>query len=523
MAVFFYDLLRTSRRGRVVLLRAAYALALLIALYGLHSQRFAGSWVYNGRQVEWSTVTVDAAAMAPFAEEFSSVFLFVQIVAVLLLTPAYMAGAIAEERQRGTLDCLLTTHLTPTQIVLGKLASRLAHLFGVLLTGLPILALLPLWGGVSPEVILSGFAVNGLTMLLAGAIGICSSARARSVRGAVASTYLGIGMACLGLSCMVAYGGVIVAAVVTLPLAAVFVVVAVRELVPRTRIHTPPSELTARHLSATMPPPPWLYPAVAFPLPPVSDRPLLWKEMFLGGSDFVRIVMLFLQMFVFLFAISVAILLSLTSAISGDVEVRDKLHGVVVFVVVGVLTAVFLGTVTHASMSVGREREERTLDMLLTLPGGRDAILRSKWLGSMLCSQWLLAGLLAVVVLGVLGGGVSVLAVPAIVVAAGVHLAFAASLGLFLSVTIRSTARAGFIAAAVLFLLCLVPSIAIPGGYASIPPITWVSCLPPTTGPVFLTDVIVVAGLAGYAGLAVVLWLLARARFFREAERAAIA
>src|SRR5438876_4024584 len=187
MAVFFYDLLRTTRRGRVALLRIAYALVLLVALYSLHSRRFSDAAFYSRGQ--WSQRAVDATAMAKFAEEFAGVFLLVQMAAVLLLTPVYTAGAIAEERQRGTLDSLLTTYLTPTQIVLGKLGARLAQLFGVLLTGLPVLALLPLWGGVDPRMVLAAFIETGLTMLTLGALGIWFSASGRTVRGSLAGTY----------------------------------------------------------------------------------------------------------------------------------------------------------------------------------------------------------------------------------------------------------------------------------------------------------------------------------------------
>ena len=41
MAVFLYDLLRTSRRGRVALFRTLYALALLAALYSVYARWFS--------------------------------------------------------------------------------------------------------------------------------------------------------------------------------------------------------------------------------------------------------------------------------------------------------------------------------------------------------------------------------------------------------------------------------------------------------------------------------------------------
>jgi len=60
--------------------------------------------------------------------------------------------AIAEEKERKTLDFLLASDLRSREIVLGKLASRLAYLTLVLLTGLPLLmastATLPKGSGV---------------------------------------------------------------------------------------------------------------------------------------------------------------------------------------------------------------------------------------------------------------------------------------------------------------------------------------------------------------------------------------
>ena len=71
MAVFFYDLLRTTRRGRVVLLRIAYALVLLIALYKLHSDRFAYMSFTVIGPVNWNSETDYSKRLAKFAEEFA--------------------------------------------------------------------------------------------------------------------------------------------------------------------------------------------------------------------------------------------------------------------------------------------------------------------------------------------------------------------------------------------------------------------------------------------------------------------
>src|SRR4051794_36694525 len=103
MGVFLYDLRRTPRRGRPALIRATYGLALLVALGGIYV-----SWTGPVRTMA-ATVDVRPAVMARLAEQFTAAFLIVQLVAVFLMTPAYAAGAVAEERQRRTLDDLLVT------------------------------------------------------------------------------------------------------------------------------------------------------------------------------------------------------------------------------------------------------------------------------------------------------------------------------------------------------------------------------------------------------------------------------
>src|SRR5438094_417338 len=82
----------------------------------------------------------------------------------LLATAAYTAGAISEEKEHRTLEYLLATDLRNREIVLGKLASRLANLALLVVAGLPVLSLLQFLGGVDPDLMLATFALTGLTM-----------------------------------------------------------------------------------------------------------------------------------------------------------------------------------------------------------------------------------------------------------------------------------------------------------------------------------------------------------------------
>src|SRR5262249_21286943 len=91
------------------------------------------------------------------------------------------------------LTLLLTTHLRDSEILLGKLLARLTHLAGLLLTGLPVLALTLLWGGIDAGWLAAEFANAGLTLLSVGGLALFCSARLGSERAAAALAYVGLG------------------------------------------------------------------------------------------------------------------------------------------------------------------------------------------------------------------------------------------------------------------------------------------------------------------------------------------
>ncbi len=62
-----------------------------------------------------------------------------ELLALVFFVPAYVAGAIAGEREKDTLPLLLLTRLTPLEIVLTKVAARWVSAFHLVLAGLPVL------------------------------------------------------------------------------------------------------------------------------------------------------------------------------------------------------------------------------------------------------------------------------------------------------------------------------------------------------------------------------------------------
>jgi len=100
----------------------------------------------------------------------------VQLVLLAFVTPGLTAGVISGERERQTLNVLLTTRLTPWQIVWSKLVSSSAFVVLLVVATLPLYSIVFLYGGVAPEQILAVFGFHLVTMFIFACIGVaCSS------------------------------------------------------------------------------------------------------------------------------------------------------------------------------------------------------------------------------------------------------------------------------------------------------------------------------------------------------------
>lgn len=110
---------------------------------------------------------------------------YLQIGLICILAPVFMAGAIAQEASPRTWEVLLTTPLTSVQIVLGNLLGRLFFILALLFASLPLFALTQYFGGVPGTAIFSSYLVSGSAAVLVGAIAIALAvsrmAGARSV------------------------------------------------------------------------------------------------------------------------------------------------------------------------------------------------------------------------------------------------------------------------------------------------------------------------------------------------------
>ena len=126
--------------------------------------------------------------LANLAKASTAIFAFVsyaQVAMICLLAPLFMAGAIAQEQAGKTYDILLTTPLSNFQIVVGSLLGRLFFVLALLASGLPLFAILLVFGGVPVSSVFVAFAVSGLVALVVGSMAVTLSVLRAGGRKAV--------------------------------------------------------------------------------------------------------------------------------------------------------------------------------------------------------------------------------------------------------------------------------------------------------------------------------------------------
>ncbi len=116
--------------------------------------------------------------------------LMLQTLMVAVLAPAATAGAISSEREHQTLDLLAVTPISSLAIVLGKLFSALAWVFILILSSIPITALVFVFGGVAPDDVIRGYAVLFATVIGLGSVGIFFSALTRRTGASTGLTFV---------------------------------------------------------------------------------------------------------------------------------------------------------------------------------------------------------------------------------------------------------------------------------------------------------------------------------------------
>ena len=179
--------LRSRMRGRrAFIILTAYLGVLALITYGVYV--VIGPFVAeNAGQV--GVGTSQANASRSIGQWIFSVLSVFQIILVSMMAPAFTAGQISLEREKQTLDLLITTPMRPSAIVIGKLVTALAFVVLMIVAAIPITAIVLMYGGASIDDI-----VRQQVLLLSvavgfGAIGLFASALMRRTQAATVVAY----------------------------------------------------------------------------------------------------------------------------------------------------------------------------------------------------------------------------------------------------------------------------------------------------------------------------------------------
>lgn len=508
--VFYYDLLRHSRKGRNLLLRCLFVL-LLFGLLALTYYTYGELLQANiqARQA-WSQLPPAQKMLLPpvrqldtsaFGETFFSYYFVVQYVVIVLITPAMVAGAITEEKQRQTIEYLFTSSIANHEIVLGKLFSRLLTIVMLILAGLPLLSLVQLFGGVSWELMVVGFSACLATMLSLACLSLYQSVHARRVREALGKAYLMIVLYFVGWGLLVLFRFIIGVDVKSggLPLRAMdFVlqvynagnpVIALYQMREQTRITgtlgTLPFELLAKYslfhfgvailcLALAMmrlrtvyikqmyqgrivKKPPEQLKFLYQPLwgkkktgrhPQLDGRdPLAWKERWFERH------LRFSPLVQALFTVGVGILIT-PGLIFAVISILAYSNGhsyaayleewsrYFRFLGAFLFGLAMMGIAIRAAGSIGSEKDRQTWDTLLAAPLSLKAVYQAKWRASLMTPRWFYVTWLFMMMLAGITICIHPLSIPTAILQAIFFACFAASLGVWFAVRSSTGLRA---------------------------------------------------------------------------------
>lgn len=114
---------------------------------------------------------------------------FLQLALILFITPGLTAGVISSERERQTLNIMLTTTQSSASIILSKLISAISYLLLLIMASLPLYSFVFLFGGISPTQVLMTIIFYIFTMLVYGSIGVFFSTLIRKTIVSMVTSY----------------------------------------------------------------------------------------------------------------------------------------------------------------------------------------------------------------------------------------------------------------------------------------------------------------------------------------------
>ncbi|MGQ9505073.1 MAG: ABC transporter permease subunit [Thermogutta sp.] len=178
--IFTRELTICPRRKQFFIARTAYAAILLLLL--------CTAWlVVTGTQY-----IRDIGDSARFGATWFQIAGPLQVILAIFSSALIAAASVCQEKDKRTLDLLLVTDLSNTELVLGKLLSSLVTLFAAFVGGIPVYFFASLLGGISYGQIVRVTLVTFLALLGGGSLGTLIAFWREKTVQAITLTVMGV-------------------------------------------------------------------------------------------------------------------------------------------------------------------------------------------------------------------------------------------------------------------------------------------------------------------------------------------
>ncbi|MBA2263269.1 MAG: ABC transporter permease subunit [Chloroflexi bacterium] len=180
--------LRARMRGRrAFIVLTLYLAVLALITYGVYVVVGPAARAAADQQGGFGLAQANASRLV--GQYIFTVLSIFQMIMVAMIAPAFTAGQISLEREKQTLDLLISTPMRPGAIVIGKLLTALAFVILMIVAAIPITAIVLMYGGASVDDIIRQQVLLLAVAVGVGAIGLFSSALMRRTQAATVLTY----------------------------------------------------------------------------------------------------------------------------------------------------------------------------------------------------------------------------------------------------------------------------------------------------------------------------------------------
>ena len=386
------------------------------------------------------------------------------VTVALVLSPALVAGTLAGEKARGTMELLLTSCVSTREIVVGRLVGRLSIVAVLLAGSLPGLVFLAALCGQGLWTMVWLVSLPVAVAFGAGGMGIGLSAESQRGRDALMATYVLILMLLLApllgmyfapstrwdlfalpnpyrAATALTWSTRAEQAVITAGFWTMLGLLGLAWASWRLRpgylceVGERQSQVRSHHRSS---------------LPPVGERPMLWKELYVERlarfSRFVRWLLILVVVLVLGGTLGLATVVvwsrHLASNPNLDMWATMQLSTLAIVSAKPVSWLLQWGMGLRAAVAIASEREQATWDALLVSPLEGREIVRAKILGSLYAMRGLIAAVLIAWTVQLLCGATTASEYWALLVLTLSAAAFMAAVGVACSLATSSTTRA---------------------------------------------------------------------------------